>query len=159
MAGRIRAHVFVFGTVQGVYYRASTRDAARDRNVDSWVKNRDDGRVEAVFEGEENAVEGMVERCHTGSDAASVDGFTGIDRSYIRSPVLGDHVSRDGIDSRRRNRRSDRVERRRSGATVRWWSCCQRSTTDTMYSICFVAVNEADAALYVAGGRFSVPVI
>ena len=73
MAGRIRAHVFVSGTVQGVYYRASTRDAARDRNVDSWVKNRDDGRVEAVFEGEENAVEGMVEWCHTGSDAASVE--------------------------------------------------------------------------------------
>ena len=73
MADRIRAHVFVFGTVQGVYYRASTRDAARDRNVDSWVKNRDDGRVEAVFEGEENAVEGMVEWCHTGSDAASVE--------------------------------------------------------------------------------------
>jgi len=74
-----RAHVFVSGTVQGVYYRASTRDAARDRGVDGWVKNRDDGRVEAVFEGEESAVEAMVEWCHTGSDAASVDGFTGID--------------------------------------------------------------------------------
>lgn len=73
MSDRTRAHVFVSGTVQGVYYRASTRDAARDRGVDGWVKNRDDGRVEAVFEGEESAVEAMVEWCHTGSDAASVE--------------------------------------------------------------------------------------
>jgi len=59
--------------VQGVYYRASTRDAAREKGVDGWVKNRDDGRVEAVFEGEESAVGSMVEWCHTGSDAASVE--------------------------------------------------------------------------------------
>ena len=73
MSNRTRAHVFVSGTVQGVYYRASTRDAARERDVDGWVRNRDGGRVEAVFEGEEDAVEGMVEWCHTGSDAASVE--------------------------------------------------------------------------------------
>ena len=73
MSNRTRAHVFVSGTVQGVYYRASTRDAARNRGVDGWVRNLDDGRVEAVFEGEEDAVEGMVEWCHTGSDAASVE--------------------------------------------------------------------------------------
>ena len=73
MSDRTRAHVFVSGTVQSVYYRASTRDAAREEGVDGWVKNRDDGRVEAVFEGEESAVEAMVEWCHTGSDAASVE--------------------------------------------------------------------------------------
>ena len=70
---RTRAHVFVSGTVQGVYYRASTRDAARERDVDGWVRNLDDGRVEAVFEGEESAVEELVEWCHTGSSAASVE--------------------------------------------------------------------------------------
>ncbi|MFC6872228.1 acylphosphatase [Halobellus marinus] len=70
---RIRAHVFVSGRVQGVYYRASTRDAARERGVDGWVKNLDDGRVEAVFEGDESAVEEMIEWCHTGSSAASVE--------------------------------------------------------------------------------------
>jgi acylphosphatase len=70
---RTRAHVFVTGTVQGVYYRASTRDAARERNLDGWVKNLDDGRVEAVFEGPEDAVEEMVEWCHTGSQAAEVE--------------------------------------------------------------------------------------
>jgi len=73
VSDRTRAHVFVSGTVQGVYYRASTRDAAREEGVDGWVKNRDDGRVEAVFEGAESAVESMVEWCHTGSDAASVE--------------------------------------------------------------------------------------
>jgi acylphosphatase len=70
---RVRAHVFVSGTVQGVYYRASTRDAARDRDVDGWVRNLDDGRVEAVFEGPESAVEELIEWCHTGSPAASVE--------------------------------------------------------------------------------------
>jgi acylphosphatase len=70
---RIRAHVFVSGTVQGVRYRASTREAAAERDVDGWVRNLNDGRVEAVFEGDEAAVEGIIEWCHTGSSMASVD--------------------------------------------------------------------------------------
>jgi acylphosphatase len=70
---RVRAHVFVSGHVQGVYYRATTRDTARQHGIDGWVKNLDDGRVEAVFEGPEADVETMVEWCHTGSPAASVE--------------------------------------------------------------------------------------
>lgn len=70
---RSRAHVFVSGTVQGVYFRASTRDEARARNVDGWVRNLDDGRVEAVFEGPRADVEAMVEWCHEGSDRARVE--------------------------------------------------------------------------------------
>jgi acylphosphatase len=73
MTKRIRAHVFVSGTVQGVYYRATTRETAREEDVDGWVKNLDDGRVEAVFEGPEDAVESMVAFCHEGSAAADVD--------------------------------------------------------------------------------------
>lgn len=73
MADRTRVHVFVSGTVQGVYYRASTRDTARNAGVDGWVKNRADGRVEAVFEGSEGAVSEMVEWCHEGSSAAEVE--------------------------------------------------------------------------------------
>ena len=69
----VRAHVFVSGTVQGVFYRANTRDAARERGVDGWVRNLDDGRVEAVFEGPEEVVRGMVEWCHEGSPAAEVE--------------------------------------------------------------------------------------
>jgi acylphosphatase len=76
---RVRAHVFVSGRVQGVYYRASTREAARERDVDGWVRNLDDGRVEAVFEGRESDVEALVEWCHTGSPAAVVDD---VDVSY-----------------------------------------------------------------------------
>jgi len=72
MSDRTRAHVHVSGTVQGVYYRASTRDAARERGVDGWVRNLADGRVEAVFEGPEPDVEAMVEWCHAGSPAADV---------------------------------------------------------------------------------------
>jgi acylphosphatase len=73
MADRTRAHVFVSGRVQGVFFRANTRDEARSRNVDGWVQNLDDGRVEAVFEGSEEDVEEMVEWCHTGSPAAAVE--------------------------------------------------------------------------------------
>ncbi|MFP9193026.1 acylphosphatase [Natronosalvus vescus] len=76
---RTRAHVFVSGTVQGVFYRATTRETAQESGVDGWVKNLEDGRVEAVFEGEQDAVESMVEWCHEGSPAATV---TGVDVEY-----------------------------------------------------------------------------
>ncbi|MFB6105714.1 MAG: acylphosphatase [Halobacteriaceae archaeon] len=69
---RTRAHVFVSGRVQGVFFRATTRDAAGERGVDGWVRNLDDGRVEAVFEGPADAVESMVAFCREGSPAASV---------------------------------------------------------------------------------------
>lgn len=72
MAERIRAHLFVAGTVQGVAYRANTRRQAADRGVDGWVRNREDGRVEAVFEGPSAAVEELIEWCQTGSPAARV---------------------------------------------------------------------------------------
>jgi acylphosphatase len=73
MADRIRARVFVSGRVQGVYYRATTRETARDRGVAGWVKNLDDGRVEAVFEGPREDVDSMIEWCHAGSPKARVD--------------------------------------------------------------------------------------
>lgn len=68
-----RAHVFVSGTVQGVYYRANTRDTAHEHGLDGWVRNLGDGRVEAVFEGAEADVEELIEWCHTGSPAADVE--------------------------------------------------------------------------------------
>ena len=72
-SSRTRAHVYVTGKVQGVYFRATTRDTADKHGVDGWVRNLDDGRVEAVFEGPEDAVERLVEFCHEGSAAARVD--------------------------------------------------------------------------------------
>lgn len=73
MSDRTRAHVYVSGTVQGVYFRATTRDEARKRDVDGWVRNLDDGRVEAVFEGPREDVEEMIDFCHEGSSAATVE--------------------------------------------------------------------------------------
>jgi acylphosphatase len=73
MSDRTRVHVFVSGTVQGVYYRATTREEAEERGVDGWVRNLEDGRVEAVFESDEASVEAMVEWCHTGSPRAVVE--------------------------------------------------------------------------------------
>lgn len=67
-----RAHVYVSGRVQGVFFRATTRDEARKRGVKGWVKNLRDGRVEAVFEGEEENVQEMIDFCHEGSSSARV---------------------------------------------------------------------------------------
>ncbi|MFB6353266.1 MAG: acylphosphatase [Halobacteriales archaeon] len=69
---RVRAHVHISGRVQGVFFRATTQETAREHGVDGWVRNLDDGRVEAVFEGAEAAVDAMVDFCHEGSQAASV---------------------------------------------------------------------------------------
>ena len=73
MRGRVlprpmaRAHVFVSGKVQGVFYRDTTKKEADKRGVDGWVRNLRDGRVEAVFEGEAKAVDDMVAWCRIGS--------------------------------------------------------------------------------------------
>jgi len=72
-ADRVRAHVLVSGRVQGVFFRATTRDEAREAGVDGWVRNLADGRVEAVFEGARSAVESMVEFCGEGPPAARVE--------------------------------------------------------------------------------------
>lgn len=72
MGTRRRAHVYVSGRVQGVFFRANTRDTARELGVDGWVKNLPDGRVEAVFEGPSDAVDAMIDWCHTGSERAQV---------------------------------------------------------------------------------------
>ncbi|MFB6200584.1 MAG: acylphosphatase [Halorhabdus sp.] len=73
MSDHTRAHVFVSGRVQGVFFRATTQERASEHGVDGWVKNVPDGRVEAVFEGQEDAVESMIEFCHEGSPRARVD--------------------------------------------------------------------------------------
>ncbi len=63
----------MYGRVQGVYYRSYAVDKARDLGLTGWVRNRFDGRVEAVFEGEEDAVRKMVRWCHQGSPSARVE--------------------------------------------------------------------------------------
>ena len=69
---KVRAHVFVAGRVQGVFYRAETRYEARKHNVNGWIRNLPDNRVEAVFEGEEEDVKQLVEFCKRGPPSARV---------------------------------------------------------------------------------------
>lgn len=73
MSEQSAVHVFVTGHVQGVTFRATTRDEAHARDVAGWVTNLPDGRVEAHFEGAPGAVEEMVAFCHEGPPAAAVD--------------------------------------------------------------------------------------
>jgi len=69
---QLRAHVIVHGRVQGVWFRASTKDEADRLGVSGWVRNRQDGSVEAVFEGEKKKVEEIVGWCHRGPSGAAV---------------------------------------------------------------------------------------
>lgn len=73
MADRVRVHVLIEGRVQGVFFRASTRDEARARGLSGWVRNLADGRVEAVFEGDKAVVENMLAWCRKGPPYAYVD--------------------------------------------------------------------------------------
>jgi acylphosphatase len=67
-----RRRVVVHGRVQGVFFRDSTRRLARQHGVGGWVANRWDGTVEAVFEGDRNAVERLVRYAHEGPRGAEV---------------------------------------------------------------------------------------
>jgi len=66
-------HVVIRGRVQGVGYRFWTEDAARERGLAGWVRNRHDGSVEAVFAGAPDAVHAMIEACRRGPPGARVD--------------------------------------------------------------------------------------
>jgi acylphosphatase len=68
----VRYRVIVSGRVQGVWFRESCRHEAEARGVSGWVRNRNDGRVEAVFEGAERDVAEMVAWCRVGPRAAVV---------------------------------------------------------------------------------------
>ncbi len=69
---KARAHIVVSGYVQGVFFRETTKRRADSLKVTGWVRNRDDGSVEAVFEGEEDDVRAMVNFCRSGPPTAKV---------------------------------------------------------------------------------------
>jgi acylphosphatase len=74
----ISAHVIVSGHVQGVFYRDTTQRQANAHGVTGWVRNLPDGRVEALFEGDEKAVRRMIDWCWRGPPNAYV---TNVDAS------------------------------------------------------------------------------
>ncbi len=68
----MRKRVVAHGRVQGVFFRDSTRQRAQAAGVVGWVTNRPDGAVEAVFEGEPEAVRRMIGWCHSDRSGAEV---------------------------------------------------------------------------------------
>jgi acylphosphatase len=71
---KIARHVTITGHVQGVFFRAWAREQAKELGVTGWVRNCPDGRVDAHIEGEETAVQQLVEQLHRGPPAAAVEG-------------------------------------------------------------------------------------
>jgi acylphosphatase len=69
----IRRRVIVHGRVQGVFFRDTTRRMARSRGVAGWARNTPEGTVEAVFEGEDEAVEAMIRFANEGPRGAIVE--------------------------------------------------------------------------------------
>jgi len=82
---KARAHIYIIGKVQGVFFRARTMERAVRLGVTGWVRNLPDERVEAVFEGEEEPVKAIVEFCKKGPRNAVVTKF-----DLTWEPFLGD---------------------------------------------------------------------
>jgi len=79
---KVRVHVFVSGRVQGVFFRWETKRVAEAKNVKGCVRNLEDGRVEAIFEGEEGDVAQVVDFCRSGPPLADVDNIEVSDEKY-----------------------------------------------------------------------------
>mgnify|MGYP000642799426 CR=1 FL=1 len=73
MEEKARAHLIISGRVQGVFFRAETQRAAQSYGVNGWVRNKPDGTVEAVAEGEKNDLLSLINWCKKGPPASRVD--------------------------------------------------------------------------------------
>jgi acylphosphatase len=69
---KVRARVIIEGRVQGVFFRSHTEEMAFTLRLKGWVRNRRDGTVEAVFEGDKDRVDQMIQWCHRGPSGARV---------------------------------------------------------------------------------------
>ncbi len=69
---KVRARVIIEGRVQGVFFRYHTQETAFNLGLKGWVKNRRDGRVEAVIEGDKEKVDQIIQWCHRGPSEAKV---------------------------------------------------------------------------------------
>ena len=66
-------HLFIYGRVQGVFFRKSTQTKAVSLNVAGWVRNRKDGRVEVYAQGSEDALVSLLQWCGKGPKLAKVN--------------------------------------------------------------------------------------
>ena len=89
--GLVRARVFISGRVQGVSFRWYTQRKAIELGLAGWVRNLWDGRVEAVFEGEEASVCRMLSWCRGGPPAAQVDDVQ-LEREAPAGDLSGFHI-------------------------------------------------------------------
>lgn len=71
-----QAHIFISGAVQGVGYRFFVKSWAKQFGVVGWVKNSEEGKVEAVFQGEEKSIEDLIAKCWKGPFLAEVKDLT-----------------------------------------------------------------------------------
>ncbi len=67
-----KVQVIISGRVQGVWFRANTKNKAEQLGITGWVRNTDDGKVEALFEGEDDLIKEMLEWCKHGPTTAKV---------------------------------------------------------------------------------------
>lgn len=67
-----RVHIYVFGVVQGVFFRANTQEQASMLGITGWVKNKSDGSVEIVAEGEKGQLDALVQWTKHGPSTANV---------------------------------------------------------------------------------------
>lgn len=81
---RLCWHALVSGRVQGVAYRQHTDEQAQRLDLDGWVRNLDDGRVEVLFEGEAEAVQALATWLEQGPSAAEV-----VDVTLSEMPLQG----------------------------------------------------------------------
>ena len=72
---KVRAHVFISGRVQGVFFRSTAKEWADELGIKGWIRNLPDGRVEAVIEGDKDKVDEMLELLRRGPPLAVVEDF------------------------------------------------------------------------------------
>lgn len=90
-----RVRLRIKGTVQGVFFRESTRREATELGLGGWVRNREDGTVEAVIEGRPEAVEALVHWCHVGPPSARVEGVEVTEEPSTGAPAGAFRVERE----------------------------------------------------------------
>ena len=79
----VRVHLLIDGNVQGVFYRHHVKEKAIQNGIRGWVKNLPDGRVEAIFEGDQVAVQQIVEFCRAGPRGSHVTSVEASNEKYL----------------------------------------------------------------------------